>query len=248
MWLNSFILLSSFLEWMLSEGKVSISFSTLYTLCLRWEGVHTPSIADLKWKHSLDTTVWGCNKNKWHLQSPIHFAVRFHMPYLIKTSPQFWKTCIIAVSVSQVEDWEAEKLIGCPQTKRPITAEWQLTFRRPSVCCPLGRFYFSPSAIWDPANGTVSLWRQKKLYMTLERCKRGKDHRWAENRKWSASVHFFRRKKADRPRGKPNSRNFILILWEEIVSSESSFNSTMDLYKVTSQQVFRNSEGWTFSC
>ena len=64
-----------------------------------------------------------------------------------------------------------------------------------------------------------------------------------ENQKLSARVHFFRRKKADRPRAKPNSRNRILILWEEIVSSESFFNSVMDLYKATSQQVFRNSEG-----
>ena len=64
-----------------------------------------------------------------------------------------------------------------------------------------------------------------------------------EQKQESARVHFFRRKKADGPRAKPNSRNLILILWEEIVSSESSFNSTIDLYKVASQQVFRNSEG-----
>lgn len=248
MWLNSFDPLSSFLEWMLSEGKVSLSFSTLYTLCLRWEGVHTPTIADLTWTHGLDTRVWGCNKNKQHLQSMVYLPVHFHKPDLIKTSLQFWKTCTIAVSISQGEDWEAEKPLGCPQTKLPLVAEQGLKFRCPSICLPLGHLYFPPSAIWDPTNGTVSLWRQKELYMILEHCKKDNDHRWAENQKLSARVQFFRRKKADRPRAKPNSRNQILILWEEIVRSESSFNSMMDLYKATSQQVFRNSEGWTFSC
>lgn len=154
----------------------------------------------------------------------------------------------VMVSTLDSEDWEAEKLLGCPQTKLPIVAEQGLKFRCPSICCPLGHLYFPPSAIWDPTNGTVSLWRQKELYMILEHCKKDNYHRWAENQKLSARVHFFRRKKADRPRAKPNSRNRILILWEEIVSSESFFNSVMDLYKATSQQVFRNSEGWTFSC
>lgn len=94
-----------------------------------------------------------------------------------------------------------------------------------------------PSAIWDSDNGTVSLWRQRRNYMTLEHKRQGPQ---MSRKPWkrSARVHFFRRKKADRPRAKPNSRNFILILWGRNSQLRELLLIQRWLYKVTSQQVF----------
>lgn len=113
-----------------------------------------------KWMYEMnvwfgDQRVWWHNKKKWHLYRIVDFLMHFHMDYLIKISQQFWKICTVIVFISQIEDWEEERLIGFPQTKLPMVAVPGLQSRRPSIFCPLEYHCLFPCTIWDPTIATV---------------------------------------------------------------------------------------------
>lgn len=118
-----------------SERKVSTSGSAFYLLYLHGEGAHQHH-GQLIWMRVWFgyQRVWWSKKN-WCLYSVRQSSMQFHMHYLT-LSQHFSKICNVVDSISQIQDCQAERLIGLPQTKLPIVTGPGLQTSCPSTGCP----------------------------------------------------------------------------------------------------------------